>query len=227
MKISNILAIGLLALTVSANAYADLTPGQAGVEQMMGPGGPGWGGDHGPGGGPGWGGGHDGHDGHGPGGPGWGGDHGPHGPGGPGWGGPGWGGPHGPGPGYPPPPPNYPPSYPPSYPPPPPPAPQVITRQIIVNAPVGEQRLSVTDLAGLNQFSGWRITAVTATTTPNSPAQTLVRLAADGQVVAQQVNPGHELALYPDRQIVAGYNNIELWVNGSTYIGTIFVQLQR
>lgn len=139
---------------------------------------------------------------------------------------------------YPPTQPYYPPAvdpYYPSQPLPPPPPPSyppsnsILAIPVYVGRSVANERLQLSQLADLNtQYPGWTIVAVTARTTPNSPATTLVRLAVDENVIATQTNPGYQINLYPTTtQTISGYSNIELWVNGSTYIESIEVQLQR
>lgn len=131
--------------------------------------------------------------------------------------------------------PTYPsyPSYPsyPTYPQPPSDQyqPQVYTQTVVINRAVANERISLSSLASLNyQFSGWKIVAVTADTTPNSPATTMVRLAVNESELARQINPGYQIQLYPSSLIyLNSSSNVELWINGSTYIHTVQIQLQR
>ncbi|MBC7467065.1 MAG: hypothetical protein H7256_13835 [Bdellovibrio sp.] len=138
---------------------------------------------------------------------------------------------------YPPTQPYYPPQpapyYPPTqpyYPPNPPPAPQypqVVAIPVYVGRSVSNERIQLSSLANLAAYSGYRILAVTARTTPNSPSTTLVRLAVDENVIATQTNPGYQVNLMPVTTYLSSYSNLELWINGSTYIESIEVQLQR
>lgn len=222
-------------LVISASAQAYLRPGEGGggkpSEDPNRPGqyqpGPGQGGGYNPppqyGGG-----GHDGgwHGGHG------GGDHDG-----------GWHGGHGGGGGYYPPPsqPYYPPSQP-YYPPPPPPsepyyppappAPvygQRIVQQVQVGRAFQNETYQLSYWANLNtQYYGWEVSAVRAATRPNSPYQTVVQLiTASNQVLATQINPGYQIALFPNYQVFAGYQDLFLTVQGSTYIDSIEVELIR
>lgn len=149
----------------------------------------------------------------------------------------GWGPRPQPQPYYPPTQPYYPPQpapyYPPTqpyYPPNPPPAPQypqVVAIPVYVGRSVSNERIQLSSLANLAAYSGYRILAVTARTTPNSPSTTLVRLAVDENVIATQTNPGYQVNLMPVTTYLSSYSNLELWINGSTYIESIEVQLQR
>jgi hypothetical protein len=131
---------------------------------------------------------------------------------------------------YPPSDPYYPPSQP-NYPPPPPaynPGPNVAVETIFVGRSVMNERISLTNLSSLNsKYAGWSIVSVVASTQPNSPSTTTIRLAINDFVTATQINPGYQINLIPNTQLYLGGSNIEMWVNGSTYINTIQIQLQR
>lgn len=130
---------------------------------------------------------------------------------------------------YPPQAPYYPPSQP-YYPPTPPPVqqyPQTVALPVYVGRAVANERIQLSQLVNLAAYSGYRVLAVTARTTPNSPATTLVRLAVDENVIATQTNPGYQINLFPSAAYLSAYSSLELWINGSTYIESIEIQLQR
>ncbi len=126
--------------------------------------------------------------------------------------------------GYYPPPPNY---YPPQ--PAPPYYGQRIVQQVYVGRPVANETLQLSYLAQLNtQYYGWEITAVRASTRPNSPYQTVVQLlTSDRQILASQVNPGYQITLFPNYRVMAGYQDLYLVISGSSYIDSFEVELLR
>ncbi len=149
---------------------------------------------------------------------------------------------HGGGGGYypPPPPPYYPPPQNPYYPPPPPPpqnpyyppAPptygQRIVKQVYVGRSVQDEMYQLSYYADLSQYYGWEVTAVRATTRPNSPYQTVVSLVdANRSILARQINPGYQIQLFPSRTAMVDSQDLYLWIQGSTFIETIEVELMQ
>ena len=138
-----------------------------------------------------------------------------------------------PGGGYYPPPPTYypPPAPPPYYPPPTPPPPaygQRIVKQVYVGRSVGDEMYQLSYYADLSQYYGWEVTAVRANTRPNSPYRTVVSLVdSNRNVLATQTNPGYQIALFPTRYVSAGTQDLYLWLQGSTFIESIEVELRR
>lgn len=144
---------------------------------------------------------------------------------------------HGGGGYYPPPPrppapPYYPPAPPAPYYPPAPPAPpaygQRIVQQVYVGRSVCDEMFQLSYYANLSQYYGWQVTAVRANTRPNSPYRTVVSL-VDGRrnIFATQTNPGYQIMLFPAGYISAGTQDLYLWIQGSTFIETIEVELLR
>jgi hypothetical protein len=134
--------------------------------------------------------------------------------------------------------PNYPPPPPPTYYPPTspyyPPAPslpgygQRIVQQVSVGRSVANEMFQLSYYAQLNQYAGWQVTAVRAVTRPNSPYRTVAQLmTADRCVLASEVNPGYDIDLYPNTTVYAGSQDLYLYIEGSTYIETIEVELLR
>jgi len=132
---------------------------------------------------------------------------------------------------YPPPPSNYyPPPPPPSYyPPTPPPSyDQRIVKQVYVGRSVGDEMYQLSYYADLSSYYGWEVTAVRASTRPNSPYRTVVSLVDSSRnVLATQTNPGYQVALFPYNSVCVGNQDLYLWVQGSTYIESIEVELRR
>ena len=137
---------------------------------------------------------------------------------------------------YPPPPPPSNPYYPPTPPPPSnpyyPPAPgygQRVVQQVYVGRSIQNEMYQLSYWANLNtQYYGWEVSAVRASTRPNSPYTTVAQLVtSDNRVLASEVNPGYEIALFPSYQVFAGYQELYLYIQGSTYIESIEVELIR
>lgn len=81
--------------------------------------------------------------------------------------------------------------------------------------------------ADLSQYYGWEVTAVRANTRPNSPYRTVVSLVdSNRNVLATQTNPGYQIALFPTRYVSAGTQDLYLWLQGSTFIESIEVELR-
>ncbi len=133
---------------------------------------------------------------------------------------------------YPPPPaPYYPPPPSPYYPPsnPPPQYGQRIVQQVYVGRSVENEMFQLSYYANLNsQFYGWEVTAVRASTRPNSPYQTTVQLVTQNRsVLDTQINPGYQISLFPSYRVIAGDEELYLYIGGSTFIDTIEVELLR
>lgn len=132
---------------------------------------------------------------------------------------------------YPPPPTYYPPPTPPPYYPPPTPPPsygQRIVKQVYVGRSVGDEMYQLSYYADLSQYYGWQVTAVRANTRPNSPYRTVVSLVdANRNILATQTNPGYQIALFPRQYVSAGTQSLYLWLQGSTFIESIEVELLR
>ncbi len=131
---------------------------------------------------------------------------------------------------YPPPPapPYYPPPAPPYYPPTPPPPSygQRIVKQVYVGRAIQDEMYQLSYYADLSQYYGWEITAVRASTRPNSPYRTVASLVdANRSILATQTNPGYQIQLFPSRTALAGSQELYLWIQGSTFIETIEVEL--
>lgn len=93
---------------------------------------------------------------------------------------------------------------------------------------MGDEMYQLSYYADLSQYYGWEITAVRASTRPNSPYRTVVSLVdSNRNVLATQTNPGYQISLFPARYVSAGTQDLYLWLQGSTYIETIEVELQR
>lgn len=94
------------------------------------------------------------------------------------------------------------------------------TQTIYIQRAVADERITLEELA---DYAGWKLVSLTANTTPNSKATTLVRLAVDEKVVASQKNPGRKINLAPRNLIISEDSIPELWITGSTYIDVIKV----
>ncbi len=104
------------------------------------------------------------------------------------------------------------------------------TKYVYIGRSVYNESLPLRQLAGLGQqYQGWSVTNVRARTTPNSSTRTIVQLLADQRVVAQQVNPGYQINLYPQYEIILGntVQRLQLFISGSTYIDTIEIDVVR
>jgi hypothetical protein len=97
-----------------------------------------------------------------------------------------------------------------------------------VGRSVADEMYQLSYYANLSSYYGWEITAVRASTRPNSPYRTVASLVdSNRNVLATQTNPGYQISLFPSRYITAGTQEIYLWLQGSTFIDTIEVELQR
>lgn len=104
------------------------------------------------------------------------------------------------------------------------------TKYVYIGRSVYNESLPLRQLAGLGQqYQGWSVTNVRARTTPNSPTRTVVQLLADQRVVAQQVNPGYQINLFPQYEVILGSTTqrLQLFVSGSTYIDTLEIDVAR
>lgn len=149
--------------------------------------------------------------------------------GGPGQGGPGWPTPpqQPPPPYYPPqpPPPQYPPQYPPQQ-----PGYGTETRQIWIGRNVLNESFDLRSLGGIGyQYQGWEVVSVRANTRPNNPGRTVAQLVADGNVVATQINPGNQINMLPQYQLVLDQNvgDLRLAVSGGTFVDSIQVEIRQ
>lgn len=103
-------------------------------------------------------------------------------------------------------------------------------KYVFIGRSVYNETLALRQLAGLGQqYQGWSVTNVRARTTPNSPARTTVQLLADQRVVAQQINPGYQINLYPQYEVILGITTqrLQLFIAGSTYIDTLEIEVMR
>lgn len=104
------------------------------------------------------------------------------------------------------------------------------TKYVYIGRSVYNESLPLRQLAGLGQqYQGWSVTNVRARTTPNSSTRTTVQLLADQRVVAQQVNPGYQINLYPQYEVILGSTaqRLQLFISGSTYIDTLEIDVVR
>lgn len=93
---------------------------------------------------------------------------------------------------------------------------------------MGDEMYQLSYYANLSDYYGWEVTAVRARTRPNSPYRTVVSLVdANRNVLATQTNPGYQIALFPTYHVSAGSQSLYLWLQGSTFIETIEVELYR
>ncbi len=93
---------------------------------------------------------------------------------------------------------------------------------------VTNERLPLRELTGLDSFyRGWEVLSVRANTRPNNAGRTIVQLVADGRIIATQYNPGYQINLNPQVRLILGQTvrNLQLVVNGSTYIEDIQVEV--
>ena len=99
-------------------------------------------------------------------------------------------------------------------------------KQVVVGRSVQDEMYQLSYYADLSQYYGWEITAVRATTRPNSPYRTVASLVdANRSVLATQTNPGYQIQLFPNHSTIAGSQELYLWIEGSTFIETIEVEL--
>ena len=99
-------------------------------------------------------------------------------------------------------------------------------KQVYVGRSVQDEMYQLSYYADLSQYYGWEVTAVRATTRPNSPYRTVASLVdANRSIVATQTNPGYQIQLFPRYSFTAGTQDLYLWIQGSTFIETIEVEL--
>lgn len=101
-------------------------------------------------------------------------------------------------------------------------------RQIFIGRSVQNEVLPLRQLGGIDrQYEGWQVASVRAMTRPNSPYTTVAQLIVDNRVVSEQVNPGRQIYLIPQFQLVLGANaqTLRLGISGSTFIDMIEVEL--
>ncbi len=91
---------------------------------------------------------------------------------------------------------------------------------IYVGRATRNETFHLRQLAGLDRaFSGYEVVSVRARTSPNSPGTTTVQLVADGRIIAQQVNPGRQINLFPRGAILdRNIRSLQMVVLGSTVI---------
>ncbi|MBC7457923.1 MAG: hypothetical protein H7235_06570 [Bdellovibrionaceae bacterium] len=95
---------------------------------------------------------------------------------------------------------------------------------------VYNQSVDLRALFNLRQnYVGYRIVSVSATTTPNSPAVTIANLVINGLVVASERNPGYDIYLDPEElvRMYSATTSVNLAIQGSTYIQEIQIELSR
>jgi len=80
-----------------------------------------------------------------------------------------------------------------------------------------------------NQYTGYRVVSVSASTTPNSPAVTIANLIVNGYVMASERNPGYEIYLAPQERVRLDNSGtrVSLGIQGSTYIQELQIELSR
>lgn len=103
-------------------------------------------------------------------------------------------------------------------------------KSISIYRSVRNEVLDLRRLAGLGvQYRGYEVVSVRARTRPDSPYTTTVQLLADNRNVATQVNPGKRINLVPNQRLVLGSSvrELEMYVNGSTYIEEIVIEIRR
>lgn len=102
--------------------------------------------------------------------------------------------------------------------------------RVQIQRSVYNQTLDLRALFGLyNQYQGYRVVSVSASTTPNSPAVTIANLLVNGYVMASERNPGYEIYLAPDERVRLDNSGtrVQLGIQGSTYIQEIQIELSR
>ena len=79
------------------------------------------------------------------------------------------------------------------------------------------------------EFTGWDVLSVRAKSRSTSPDKTTAQLIVDGNVVAEEVNPGQSIDLIPRAPVVLGLNSedLSLLIEGTTFIDTVQVELRR
>lgn len=101
-------------------------------------------------------------------------------------------------------------------------------KQIYIGRSVRNERLPLRQLAGLNsRYNGWEVVSVRAQTRPNSPSTTIAQLVSGGRIVAEQRNPGYQLFLAPQFQLILGVtaNDLQLMISGSTIIDVLEIEV--
>lgn len=95
---------------------------------------------------------------------------------------------------------------------------------------VYNQNLDLRALFNLNNnYTGYRVVSVSASTTPNSPAVTIANLIVNGYVMASERNPGYEIYLAPQERVRLDNvgTRVSLGIQGSTYIQELQIELSR
>ncbi len=127
----------------------------------------------------------------------------------------------------PPPPPPY---YPPAPPAPRPPMDNIEVRNIFVGRVVRDELLHLRILGNIGrEFSGWDVLSIRARTRSTSPDRTTAQLVVDGNVVAEEINPGRSIDLIPNQNVVLGVNSesLDLLIAGETFVESVQVELRR
>lgn len=104
-----------------------------------------------------------------------------------------------------------------------------IVKTVSINRSVYNESILLNRILGIdNRYAGYRIVAVLGSTTPNSSATTVAALLVNGQTQVTQRNPGRQISLYTNSNIVLRQNTeLRLLIQGSTYINNLKVVLQR
>ena len=105
-----------------------------------------------------------------------------------------------------------------------------VVKRVQLQRSVSNQTIDLRRLFNLdNNYSGYRVVSVSASTTPNSPAVTIANLLVNGYVMASERNPGYEIYLAPMERVRldSSGTRVSLGIQGSTYIQEIQIELSR
>lgn len=74
------------------------------------------------------------------------------------------------------------------------------------------------------RYDSYRVVSISASTTPNSADTTKAKLVVNGDVQDKERNPGYDINLNANRHVYFN-SNIDLKIEGSTYIQELRIQL--
>jgi hypothetical protein len=105
-----------------------------------------------------------------------------------------------------------------------------IVRRVVLNRNIYNQSIDLRRLFNLDEnYTGYRVVSVSASTTPNSPSTTIANLVVNGYIMASERNPGYEIYLSPMERVRLDNSGtrVSLGITGSTYIQELQIELSR
>ena len=100
-----------------------------------------------------------------------------------------------------------------------------ITKRVSLQRSVYNQTIDLNRLFNSDgRYNNYRVVSVSASTTPNSADTTKAKLVINGSVHDRERNPGYDIFLKADRNTYF-YSDVELEIEGSTYIQELRIEL--